>query len=57
MKTKVEITDRFATKFDKGDKGYIDGYVINDRGEVLAIVIVDKYIDFVDINNLEVINN
>ena len=47
MKTKVKLKD--------GNTGYIDGYYIDDRAVLTAIIVVDNQIIFEPVSELEVI--
>jgi len=56
MKTKVKIKNNYYQgMFDKGDIGYIDGYVRGGNDVPLAAVVVNEKIDLVPIHNLMVI--
>ena len=55
-KTKVVLTEKpHQCVFCKGDIGYIDGYARAGDDRAYAIVVVGKYIDFVPINMLMVL--
>lgn len=49
MKTRVKFILSDATGsnlYNKGEKGYIDGYITDVKGKPIVIVIVDKRIVF-----------
>ncbi len=57
MKTKVKInyTDNEDRDFNKGEVGFIDGYVRGGNNVPLAAVIIGKRITLVPIHGLDVI--
>ena len=54
-KTKIEITEAISqTKLEKGDTGYVDGYVQAGDGRGYAVVVVKGLFHFCPIGSIRV---